>query len=122
MKNLVNFSHPLSVAAKAALEEMVGDSVQEFVIQCQIDFDQPVKPQLDALVKQVDVVLRGEPAILRYMHLYIPPSISYAAAYVTARLSFAQSDAMPPDPPDMVVLKRSGGAVPQFIPCEIVRG
>ena len=107
---LVNFSHGLSAAAKARLEEMVGREVTEAIVPCQIDMDAPIKPQLDALVE------RGYSA-----DLYIPPTLSFAAAYVTARLSYAQSDAYPPCPPTIVVLRREG-TPPQFMPCEIVRG
>ena len=108
---LVNFSHALTPAARARLEDMVGPFL-EVVIPCQIDMASPVKPRLDALVEQA-----GNTA----PDLYIPPALSFAAAYVTARLSFAQSDAMLPVPPAMVILRREG-APPQFMPCEIVRG
>ena len=107
---LINFSHELSAAAKARLEEMVGQEVTEVVVPCQIDMGVPIKPQLDALADQ------GWGA-----DLYIPPALSFAAAYVTARLSYAQSDAYPPCPPTIVVLRREG-TPPQFMPCEIVRG
>lgn len=107
---LVNFSHPLSEAAKARLEEMVGP-ILEVVIPVQLDLESPMKPQLEALVAAAGACVQ----------LFIPPALSYAAAYVTAKLSYAQSDAMLPVPPDMVVLRREG-TPPQFMPYEIVRG
>jgi hypothetical protein len=111
VSRLVNFSHALSPAARARLEEMVGP-VLEVVIPCQIDMDAPIKPQLDMLVEQAGNSVPD---------LYIPPALSFAAAYVTAKLSYAQSDAMLPVPPAMVVLRREG-TPPQFMPYEIVRG
>jgi len=113
VKRLVNFSHELSAEARARLEEMVGP-VLETVIPCQLDLDAPLRPQLDALLAA------NERALVR-MDLYIPPALSYAAGYITARLSYAQSDAMLPVPPDMVILRREG-MPPRFMPAEILRG
>lgn len=107
---LVNYSHPLSAAAKTRLEEMVGESVEETVIPVQLDLDAPLRPQLDVLV---DACPRHNGGIL-----YMPPSLAAAAAYVTARLSYAQSDAMRPEPPRMVVLRRDG--INGFMPSEIL--
>lgn len=112
MKRLLNFSHELAPAAKALLEEMIGETVEETVIPCQLDMEAALKPQLDALV---------EAAMQCRFDLYIPPALSYAAGYVTARLSYAQSDAMLPVPPSMVVLRREG-TPPRFVPAEIVHG
>ena len=111
MKRLVNFSHPLSPKASARLAEMIGE-FEETVIPVQLDLDAALKPQLDTLV---DAGMRA------HMDLYIPPALSVAAAYVTAKLSYAQSDAMLPVPPAMVVLRREG-TPPQFLPVEILLG
>lgn len=111
---LTNMSHSLSAAAKAALEEMVGETVEEIVIPVQFDTDAPLRPQFDALLDDHRAELWG-------MDLFIPPAFAPAAAYITARLSYAQSDAMLPVPPDMVVLRREG-TPPQFVPAEILRG
>lgn len=105
---LLNYSHPLTERARAALQEMTGSSVTERLIACQLDMEQPLLPQLDALVTQA-----GQ------FDLLIPPSLSYAAAYVTARLSMAQSDAWPPVPPRMVILRREG-PLGGYMPSEIV--
>lgn len=105
---LLNYSHPLTERARAALQEMTGNSVIERLVACQLDMEQPLLPQLDALVAQA-----GQ------FDLLIPPSLSYAAAYVTARLSVAQSDAWPPIPPRMVILRREG-ALGGYMPSEIV--
>lgn len=123
MKNLVNFSHPLSEAALLRLEDMIGESVQEIIIPCQLDLEAPMGPQLDALLQQSEAATMksGREGRGYGMDLYIPPALSYAAGYLTAKLSYAQSDAMLPVPPAMVVLRREG-TPPQFMPVEILRG
>ena len=114
MKRLVNFSHGLSEKAKIALENIIGESVEETVIPCQLNMEAALRPQLEAL-------LAAHERTLVRMDLYIPPALSFAAGYVTAKLSYAQSDAVPPSPPAMVVMRREG-TPPQFVPVEILRG
>lgn len=114
MKVLVNYSHPLIPETLEQIKREVGDDVREVIIPAQIDFSKPIKPQLDALVAE------GQK---HKIDLLIPPALSYAAAYVTARLSCAQSDAMLPIPPNIVVLKRDTSSItPKFVLAEIVRG
>ncbi len=110
MKTIVNFSHPLAARALAQVEAAAGEAVEEILFPCQIDMERPVKPQLDALVEQVAGVR---------IDYYVPPALSFAAAYVTAKLSYAISDAMRPEPPAMIVLRREG-TPPQFVLAEIV--
>ena len=96
---VLNFSHPLRDEVLREIEAITGEPVEEKRVFVQIDFNQPLKPQMDALV---------EKAFDIDFNLYIPPPLSYVAAYVTARLSYAQSDGMLPEPPRMVILKKSG--------------
>jgi hypothetical protein len=108
MKTLVNFSHPLTTSAKVRLAEMVGDEINEIVIPVQLDFDEPMIPQLQGLVNLAP----------SSFDLYIPPSLSVAAAYVTVQLSVGYGDLCAPYHPPIVVMKRSGLA--GFMPAEII--
>lgn len=106
---LVNYSHPLTADGKMILQKMVGASIEEVLIPCELDFNAPLRPQLDALVA-------AAPAVF---HWLIPPTLSVAAGYVTARLSYATSDAMPPQPPPIVVMRHVGMPA-RYVPVEIV--
>ena len=64
----------------------------------------------------MDEIVDSIPAIVHYM---IPPALSYVAAYVGAKTAFAQSDAFPPTPIPIIVLRREG-TPPQFVFAEIV--
>ena len=108
MRIVLNYSHPLTEKARAMLREMIEGEVEERLVPCQLNMEQPLRPQLDALVEQA-----GQ------FDLLIPPALSYAAAYVTARLSTSQSDAWPPVPPRMVILRRDG-PLGGYVPGEIV--
>lgn len=109
MKKVVNFSHPLSPAAVAALENLMGDEVEIIDIPVQIDLSlAKVQPQIEAII---DEVPPGVDAI-------VPPGLSIVTALLCARLSFDQSDMMP-EPPGIIVMKRT--YLNQFIPTEIMR-
>ena len=90
----------------------VSNDVQEVRIPVQINFDAPLRTQFDALV---DAAAHEMP-----FDAIVPPALSYAAAYVTARLSYAQSDAMLPVPPAIIALKRDGSVPPRFVLADIV--
>lgn len=110
---IVNFSHPLSSDALAQTKERVGKDVEIVQIPVQIDFNADLRDQFDNLV---EAAMKQMP-----FDAIVPPALSYAAAYVTARLSYAQSDAMMPVPPDIIVLKRDNAVPPRFVLADIVR-
>ena len=112
MYKIINFSHPLSADALAQIEERVGQNVEEVRVPVQVDFDAPLRPQFDTLVETAMHALPFDAVI--------PPALSYAAAYVVARLSYAQSDAMMPVPPAIVALKRDSSIPPRFVLADIV--
>lgn len=110
---LLNFSHPLSTKAAEQLRYFVGE-FEEIRIECQIDFDQPIERQLLALVVAGNTAITGEDAVL-----YIPPALSFAAAYVTKRIGWRP---MPEDTIHlrMVVLMASPGPVREFVVADVV--
>lgn len=91
MKTILNYSHPLSPETLAQVAAALGDGVQQNMVVCQLDMDAPIRPQLDALVS---AGRRG------HFDLLVPPALSFAAAYVTAALSYETM-------PSLVVLRRS---------------
>lgn len=97
---VANFSHPLS---QDVIEELKiaydTDEVSVENIPCQIDLDGDITVQLDALVEQG-----------RFADLIVPPALGWAAGYVIARLSYAVTDGMLPEPPQQLVLRRSDSA------------
>lgn len=106
---LINYSHPLS--DKAAEKLRLFYDFTEHRIECEIDFDAPegVEAQLYRLARQgIDLLGEAEKAVL-----YIPPALSFAAAYVTKRLSeFTFLN--------IIVLKAAPGPVRQYILAEVV--
>lgn len=114
MKTVLNFSHPLSAQAVARLREMMKEDVSVVDIRVQIDFSQSVKEQIDALV---EIAFRHLP-----IAAVIPPGMSTVGGPLVARLSYAQSDAMLPVPPPIVVMARDETAIfSAFMPVEIMR-
>lgn len=112
-RTIINYSHSLSVAVLKEIEDIVGGPVQEIVIPCQIDMTKPVRLQLEKLVQAAPTTV----------DLLVPPALSYAAAYVTARLSYAYSIDEAPVPPPIIVLRRQqqdGGSLPVWELAEIM--
>lgn len=101
MKKVVNMAHPLSQRAIEQIAAAVGDEVEIIDIPVQIDLDGDIVAQLNEFVDRVA-------AEVIPIDIMFPPSLPVAAAYVTARLSYAQSDAMRPVPPTLGWLRRSG--------------
>lgn len=101
---VLNYSHPLSDAAREQLEEQIGP-FREITVPCQIDFDLAIRPQLDRLVND-GLSQVAEPDYI------IPPALSYAAAYIGARFASAH----------LIVLKRSASLPPVYVLAEIVCG
>lgn len=71
----VNYSHPLTERAKFYLADLSAatDLIEH---QAQIEWDEPLTQQLEALVE-----------IGKDAHFIIPPSLPVVAAYVTAALT-----------------------------------
>lgn len=110
---LLNFSHPLSEKAAEQLRALAGE-FEEIVIPVQLDFEQPVERQLIKLVAAGNTAITGEDAVL-----YIPPALSFAAAYVTKRIGWRP---MPEGTIHlrMVVLRAAPGPVREYVVAEIV--
>ena len=145
MKTILNYSHPLGETARRQLREQIGEFT-EVQVSVQIDFDQPLRPQLvrlvvDGMVAVGEAVgnvvytdangsmVEPEPSELAaypvtqpgYPDYVIPPSLAVAAAYVGGVMSYANSDAMQPIPPAMIVLRRASGIGNEFVLAEILR-
>lgn len=105
---LINYSHPLS--PKAAEELRRFYDFTEHRIECQIDFDAPegIEAQLHRLAME-GVKLAGDSVQV----LYIPPALSFAAAYVTAQLRNVVEL-------NIVVLKAAPGPVREYVLAEVV--
>ena len=118
---IANYSHPLSKEVKAEIAKNIGEKmahlypdgveVEEIRIDSQIDLNQPIKPQLDRLVELW-------PYDAQFM---VPPALSFSSAYIGARTAYAQSDAVPPSPMGIIVL-RGEGVPRRFVLAEIVYG
>jgi hypothetical protein len=110
---ILNYSHPLGPVAKQQLTERIGP-FDEVVVPCQIDMDQPIQPQLEALVDTgLDILVEDRDFLI------IPPALSFAAAHVAARLkeelvSLANREALP-----MIILKAEG-TPRQYVLAEIL--
>ena len=104
---VLNFSHPMTKDARDKLAKMVGQDVQVFYIPVQVDFEKPIKPQVD---QYVSYAIREHP-----FEAFIPPGLSILAAPMAARLR-----AILGTPPKFVVMKRETGLTPTFLPSEIM--
>lgn len=145
MKTILNYSHPLGETARRQIREQIGEFV-EARVSVQIDFDQPLRPQLERLVIDGMVAvgeavgnvvytdangstIEPEPSELAaypvaqpgYPDYVVPPALAVAAAYVGGVMSYANSDAMQPIPPAMIVLRRAPGVGNEFVLAEILR-
>ncbi len=115
MKTVLNFSHPLRPDAVDKLREMMAVDIRVVDIRVQIDLHENVAVQVDDLV---DLVLKNHSPFAAM----VPPGLSAVAGPLVARLSYAQSDAMLPVPPDIVVMAQENGVTPpRFMPVEIMR-
>lgn len=101
---LVNFSHPLSSDGMSILEGMVGEPVEEVLIPVKIDFDLPVKKQIQAVVRK-GLEAKEENS------LWIPPALSTAAAVVGEGIGL---------PAGRMVVIKSVGIPRRFVPAEII--
>lgn len=109
---LLNYSHPLSAAAAEQLRQAVGE-FREVIIPVQIDFGSiSIEQQLMALADAGNTAIADEAEAL-----YIPPALSFAAAFVSRRLGWRPNA---PVALSMVVLKAAPGPLRQFVLAEIV--
>ena len=116
---VANYSHPLSEEAKAEIAKNIGEKmshlypdgveVEEVRIDSQIDLAEPIRPQLDRLVELY-------PYGAQFM---VPPALSFSASYLGAKTAYAQSDAQPPTPMGIIVL-RGEGVPRRFVLAEII--
>jgi len=133
----------LGETARSQIAEKIGEFI-EVVQPCHLDLTQPLRPQLERLVEEGmlkvgetvgnvaytdhnGAVLEPEPVgpahypvpLPAYPDYIVPPSLSYAAAYVGAVFASAQSDAVAPSPAPMIILRREG-IPPKFVLAEIL--
>lgn len=108
---LLNYSHPLSAKAAEQLRQIVGE-FEEISIPVQIDFEKPVNRQLLDLVSAGNAEITDEGAVL-----FIPPALSFAAAYVTRGLGWRP---LAPVWLRMVVLKAASGPVREYVVAEVI--
>lgn len=96
---IINFSHPLRPEAAAKIKEMFpGEKIAE--VKCHVDFNAPLKPQLQEIVEQARAAAQGQ-----HIPAYISPALSYIAVYVDGAL---QSK--------IIVLKNVGTTSPMWMP------
>ncbi len=97
---LANCAQPLGHDQKAALEKIVGAPVIEINFQTHFDLNQPLRPQVLALVQKIGLRLNelGMPQLD-----YIVPSIHPGAAHLLAQI-LTQAD--PANTVGLVWLKR----------------
>lgn len=81
---LVNFSHPLSNDQMAQLQALLGAPIERVVeVHSQIEPDQPLAPQVTAMVDQAGLTLeewQNAPIIVN------PPSLNFSAVLLIAEL------------------------------------
>lgn len=81
---LVNFSHPLSNDQIAQLQALLGAPIERVVeVHSQIEPDQPLAPQVTAMVDQAGLTLeewQNAPIIVN------PPSLNFSAVLLIAEL------------------------------------
>ncbi len=81
---LLNYAHPLTPAQLAQVEALTGHKVEQMIeLRCQIDAQQPLLPQVTALVEAAGL----SPEEWQMAPLLInPPSLNYIAVALLAEL------------------------------------
>ena len=81
---LLNFSHPLTPAQREQIESLTGQAIDRVVdLPVQFDPGDPFLPQLEALMKGLDIEpaeLQGAPVLVNL------PSLNFIAGLVLAEL------------------------------------
>ena len=103
-KKVFNFAQPLSRKARKELQDEIGDFEEE-VFRYQLDLRKPLGPQVSELV---------EVAFLKHPDFIVPPTSSYASAYMFMKLGFWTKF------PGIIVLKQVNTVQPQLVFSEIL--
>lgn len=111
---VINFSHPLTDATSAEIEERVGQ-FELRTISVQLDLSRHLQPQLDALVGEFDAAYEAADWDGVYI---IPPALAVAAAYVGAAASEATADRS--SRAGVIVLRRAANIAPVWELADIV--
>ena len=81
---LLNFSHPITDAQRTQIEELTGQPIQRIIAAMpHFDEQQPFRPQLDALLAQVELTSeqwQSEPILV------VLPSLNFISALLLADL------------------------------------
>lgn len=111
MLTVVNFSHPLTEAAISKLALLIGVTEDDLYIitqPVQVDLFQPLTEQVMELVRQAVVAADNNPYNI---DLFIPPGLSWVAAYMTIAFPSAH----------MIVMASDPNTTPrQFMPVQVV--
>lgn len=102
---VLNFSHPITEEHKEQLQKIANVGVKRVIeIHTQLDLNQPLWPQIENLVNQID--LTPEEWQKEYL-VFIPPGLSVAAVMVVMAL-YSKSQRFLP----MVVMRPQKGVTP----------
>lgn len=104
---IVNYSHPLTEGVLAEISRIEQEEVSQVVVPCQLDMTpgEDLLEQVRQLEGHWHATQYYQPNATLYL---VPPAMSYAAAILTAHLSYAISDAMTPIPPTIVWTTKVG--------------
>ena len=110
---IVNYSHPLTEEVLAEISRIEQEDVSQVVVPCQLDMTPgaDLLSQVRSLEEFWHRVQSDNPQDTLYL---VPPAMSYAAAILTAHLSYAISDAMAPIHPTIVWTAKVG-MPPRFV-------
>jgi len=110
---IINYSHPLTEEVLAEISRIEQDEVRQEVVISQLDMTPgaDLADQISDLEEFWYRVQSDNPQDTLYL---VPPAMSYAAAILTAHLSYAISDAMTPIHPTIVWTAKVG-MPPKFV-------
>ena len=120
---VLNYSHYLSVRAKAQIAAKCNAEVVEVVVPCQIDFHAPIEAQVTELIKRGHEALHNagcdptESILTSYPDLVVPPALSPIAA---AMGSYWKNDYWLTYSAGFVVLRRCDTAIVEFELADII--
>jgi hypothetical protein len=110
MVTVINFSHPLSEAAKDFISRKwcAGDAT--FIdVACQFNFARPLLAQILDACREAIVRVDGDKFNIDCI---IPPGLSFAAAVISREFDFAH----------IIVVSRQADSIPPvFMPTEFIR-
>lgn len=116
---IVNYSHPLTQEVLNEISRIEQDEVRQELVTCQLDMTpgEDLLTQISYLEEFWYGIQADNPQATMYL---VPPAMSYAAAILTAHLSYAISDAMAPIHPTIVWIAKVG-MPPKFVLGGIIR-